>query len=126
MSEILLETCAQASTVVDRTNTADTVGSGLLPVFSTPMMIALMEKAASCAVEPFLEKGQTTVGTIMKVSHDVASPVGAKIIATATVIAVDRRRIDFAVEAREGEKIIGKGTHSRFIVNSEQFLSKIY
>ncbi len=126
MSEISLGTSGQASVIVDESNTADVIGSGLLPVFATPMMIALMEKAASNAVAIFLDEEQTTVGTMINVTHDAASPLGARITASARVIAVERRRIDFAVEAREGEKVIGKGTHSRFIVNSKQFLSKIY
>lgn len=126
MSEIRIGISGQAKTTVDQTNTADVIGSGSLPVFATPMMIALMEKAASEALVPFLEEEETTVGTRMNVSHDLASPVGAEIIATAVITAVDRRRIDFVVEARSKDQVIGKGEHSRFIVNAQSFLEKIY
>ncbi|MFC4652082.1 thioesterase family protein [Lactococcus nasutitermitis] len=125
MSEIKIGSRGTAETTVDATNTALAVGSGSLPVFATPMMIALMEKAACASLAPFLENGQTTVGTQMSVSHELASPVGSQIVAIAIVTALDRRRIDFEVQATANGKIIGKGTHSRFIVDSQKFLDKL-
>lgn len=125
MSEIKLNSSAQATLTVDSTNTAKAVGSGSLEVLATPMMIALMEKAATKALAPFLENSQTSVGTEISTTHDLASPIGATVTATATVVAVDRRRIDFEVSASSNDKVIGHGTHSRFIVDSEKFMNKL-
>ncbi len=113
-----------ASVQVVHENTAAVAGSGSVEVFSTPAMIALMEKAALTAVKPFLAEGDSTVGTEIHVTHDAAAPVGEMVVAEAELIAVDRRKLEFKVLAKVGEEVIGKGTHSRFIVNEERFLQK--
>ena len=76
----------RAETSVTEQNTAASVGSGSLSVFATPMMIALMENAATAAVDGFLEEGQSSVGTHMDVSHDAATPVGMKVWAEAELL----------------------------------------
>jgi predicted thioesterase len=105
--------------------TADKVGSGALKVYSTPMMIAAMENCCLSCVAPYLEEGNTTVGTLVNVTHDAASPLGALIEVECTLTAVERRKLTFEVVAKCGEQIIGKGTHERFIVNAEKFMSKL-
>lgn len=87
----------RAACVVNDQNTAAAVGSGLLPVFATPQMIALMENAAVDATQASLEEGQGTVGTRLDVSHDAATPVGMQVWAEAEVTAVDGRKLTFAV-----------------------------
>ena len=113
-----------ASVRVIHENTAAVVGSGSLEVFATPMMIALMENAALNTVKPFLAEGEATVGTEISVTHDAPTPIGETVTAEAELIAVDRRKLQFQVQARVGDKIIGKGTHTRFIINEERFLQK--
>ena len=100
------------------------VGSGLLPVFATPQMIALMENAAVDATQASLEEGQGTVGTRLDVSHDAATPVGMQVWAEAEVTAVDGRKLTFAVTAYDEAGPIGKGTHERFIIQNDKFLAK--
>lgn len=107
-------------------NCASAVGSGGLNVFATPSMVALMENAAMNAVAAALPEGATTVGTEINVSHIKASGIGAEISATALLVAVDGRKLLFEVEASDGNGPIGKGTHTRFIVDCERFLSKVY
>ncbi|MBQ3208367.1 MAG: thioesterase family protein [Alistipes sp.] len=114
-----------ATTTVNQNNTAKALGSGDMDVFATPAMVALMENAAMTAVAPHLEAGQTTVGTQITTSHIKASALGATISATATLTAVDGRSLTFAITAREGDKVIGEGTHTRFIVDRERFLAKL-
>lgn len=113
-------------TRVDEENVAVAVGSGDLEVFATPMMIALMENAAASCIAEELGEGNTSVGTMISVRHVKASPIGAKIRATAELIAVDGRKYDFNVAACDEQGLIGEGTHSRFAVNSEKFLAKTY
>ncbi len=123
--ELNIGLSAQSKTVVNDTNTALTMGSGDLPVFATPAMIALMENAAMMAVAEALPEGSTTVGTEMSASHIKASGMGAEIVASAVVTAVEGRKITLNVGARDGESIIGEGVHTRFIVDREKFMSKL-
>jgi len=123
MSDIIGKT-ASVTTTVTENNTARAARSGSLDVFATPMMIALMEQAACECLANALTEGQTSVGTQANIVHTAASPVGAKITATAAVTGVDGRKIDFDVSASDGAGEIGKGTHSRFIVDAEKFMAK--
>ena len=110
--------------VADR-NTAIALGSGDMPVLATPAMMALMENAAMLAVASELEDGETTVGGHIESSHLRPTPVGVEMTATATLEKIDGRKLYFNIVARQGDTIIGKGTHLRFIVNREKFLSKL-
>jgi len=115
---------ATVKTTVNNTNTAETVGSGNLEVFSTPMMIALMEKAACEVLADSLEAGHTAVGTQVNITHIAASPVGMGITATATIESISGREIKFAVVAHDDAGEIGNGTHTRFIVDEARFMDK--
>ncbi len=110
--------------IVNENNTADKVGSGLLPVYATPSMIALMEKCASECVSPYLEEGKASVGTMLNVKHLSASPIGMKITCNATLTEVDGRRLVFALEAFDEKGLIGEGTHERFVIDTERFMAK--
>ena len=110
--------------VVTEQNTAICAGSGTLPVFATPFMCALMEKAAWMAITPTLNEGDSSVGTKLNISHLSATPIGLKVWAESEVTAVDGKRIEFKVTAGDEKGIIGEGTHERFIVTDERFLAK--
>lgn len=114
----------RAETVVTAENTAQAVGSGLVPVFATPYMIALMENAAVNAVQAQLAADEGTVGTRLDVTHDAATPIGLKVWAEAEVTAVEGRKLTFAVTAYDEREKIGVGTHERFIIKPEKFLAK--
>ena len=114
----------RCETVVAQENTAAAVGSGLLPVFATPMMVGLMENAAVNAVSDHLAEGEGTVGTHLDVSHDAATPIGMKVWAESEVTEVDGKRIELKVWAYDEKGLIGQGTHQRFIVTNERFLAK--
>lgn len=110
--------------VVTGDKIAANVGSGDVNVFATPMMIALMEGAAVQCLKPFLEEGQTSVGASISTSHTAATPIGMKVKATAKIVAVDGKKIDFTVQAFDESGVIGEGTHTRFILNKERFEQK--
>lgn len=110
--------------IVDKSNTAKTMGSGSLEVFATPSMVAIMEKSSTMAIEKYLEEGSTTVGTALDITHVSATPVGMEVSATAEVIAVNGREISFKVQAFDEVGLIGEGIHKRFIVFAEKFQSK--
>ena len=114
----------RAETTVVQENTAAAVGSGLLPVFATPMMVALMENAAVNALIGHLDEGEGSVGTHMDISHDSATPIGLKVWAKAQLTAVDGRALTFSVTAYDEAGPIGKGVHQRFIIQNEKFMGK--
>lgn len=125
-TEIPIQTQGTATTIVEMgKNTALAVGSGNLNVFATPMMVALMEEAACNALADFLTDEESTVGTLVHVSHVSPTPVGDTVTATATVTAVEKRKIIFYLTAKDGHHTIGTGTHERFVINAKSFMEKL-
>lgn len=124
MKEITTGAKAAATMQVTAEKTAKTVGSGSLNVFATPMMAALMERAACEALAPYLEGDETTVGTELNIRHTAATPVGLTVTAEAEVTAVNGREIAFSVKAFDSVGEIGSGTHKRFVVFAEKFQAK--
>ena len=110
--------------IVAETQTAAALGSGMLEVYSTPAMIALMENTAQTLAAEGLEAGQTTVGTALNIRHVSASPVGSNITCEAVLTGADRRRLTFDVRAWDDAGLIGEGTHERFIVDADRFMEK--
>lgn len=100
------------------------VGSGIVQVYATPMMIALMENTACECLNQFLDEGETSVGVMMNTTHDAATPAGMKVRVTAEIIAVDRKKVSFSIIAEDEKDVIGKASHDRFVVNKEKFESK--
>ena len=105
--------------------TAVRMGSGDMPVLATPAMMALMENAAMLAVADELPEGSTTVGGHIASSHLRPSKIGDVVRAVAEVTKVDGRKIEFKVSAYSGDILLGEGTHLRFVVDRERFMSKI-
>jgi len=103
---------------------ADRIGSGLVKVFATPMMIALIERTCNESVTPHLDAGQGTVGTRIDVSHCAATPVGMRVWCDSELVEVDRRRLLFSVRAYDQCGLIGEGTNERFIIDSDRFQQK--
>ena len=101
------------------------VGSGLVEVFATPMMVALVEQTCLESVLPHLEEGQGTVGTLVNVSHVSATPIGMKVWCESELVEVDRRRLVFNVKAYDECGLIGEGTHERFVIDTAKFMEKL-
>lgn len=112
-------------TVVTQKESAKTLGSGLLDVYATPAMIALMEGCASQSVAPYLDEDCGTVGTAVNIRHLAATPMGMKVYCESILTEVDGRRLLFNVKAYDETGLIGEGTHERFIINSEKFFAKV-
>ena len=126
MSELTIGLTNEKSVAVTIENTAIAMGSGTLRVFATPSMIALIEGCCAESVEDRLGEGITSVGTKVEVEHLAASPIGASILCKSKLVACDGRRLDFEVEVFDNNGLIGKGTHTRFTVDAEKFVSKTY
>ena len=115
----------RAEIIVDDIHTAPRVGSGLIRVLATPVMINLMEAAALDAVEALLPDGHQSLGIHLDVTHNAATPVGMRVVATARLVGVEGRRLKFEVEAHDEKEKIGGGTHERVVVNVERFDERV-
>jgi predicted thioesterase len=98
------------------------LGSGNVGVLATPAMIAQMEGVSMRCVQPYLGEGQTTVGYIVNIRHLAPTPIGSSVMTRSVVTALEGRKIRFAVECREGEKVVGEGEHVRAIIDGDAFL----
>ncbi len=96
-----------------------------IEVLATPVVVGWLEDAAIRAVQPYLEPGQGSVGTMVSMKHLAATPAGMTVRATATVRSVEGRRILFAVEAHDEKEKIAEGEHERFIVSMAKFLDRV-
>ena len=110
-----------ADLVVSDSHTARNMGSGRMPVFATPAMVALMEAAAQRAVDPILSDNQQTIGTHLDIRHDGATPIGMRVEARATLAAINGRLLTFHLTVRDEREMIGEGTHQRAITNTASF-----
>ncbi len=111
--------------VVDHTHTANAFGSGLVEVFATPAMITLMENTAFQSIAWLLPEGMTSVGTEVCVNHLRATPIGHTVHCVSRVTEVRGRSVVFEVTVSDEKGIIGQGKHTRFVVDTEKFMSKL-
>lgn len=109
---------------VDEENTALAMGSGNLEVFATPAMIALMEQAACEAIEEGMSAEESSVGTLINVKHISATPMSMNVWAEAELVEVDGKRLTFCVKAFDDSGLIGEGSHERFVVSVDKFMSR--
>ena len=94
-------------------------------VFATPAMINLMELAAREAIRPFLDDGEESVGAVVHVEHLAATPIGAAVRAVARVVSVNRKLVEFEIHAFDAIDLIGKGTHTRAIIQTDRFRQRL-
>jgi fluoroacetyl-CoA thioesterase len=116
---------ATVSAVVSDDMTAQSQGTGHVTGLSTSAMTQLMEAAAVRATEGRLAADMISVGTLIDVTHAAPSPVGMKVVAQATLIEVEGRRLVFSVAAEDEAGLIGKGTHHRVMVGRAGFTERL-
>ena len=85
----------------------------------------IMENAALNAMKPYLDAGQSALGTRVDVRHLAATPAGRTVTGEAKAIKVDGRRVEFTVQARDGAEVIGTGTHERMIIDLAKFSERL-
>ncbi len=114
-----------ADLVVGVAPTAPSIGSGLVPVLGTPVMINVIEAAALAACEHLLPEGHQSLGIRLDVRHFAATPIGMRVTATAELVAIEGRTLTFTVEAHDEREPIGGGTHQRVVVNVARFDARV-
>jgi len=125
LSALKVGLAGTAELVVGPEHTAPRVGSGMVAVLATPVMINLIEAAALAAAERLLPAGHQSLGIHLDVRHFAATPVGMRVTASAEVTAIDGRTIAFKVVARDEKEPIGDGTHQRVVVNVARFDQRV-
>ncbi len=119
------ELTATLERTVVAADTAESVGSGSLPVLGTPVLLAWLEAATCAALEPALDAGETSVGTRVSLEHQAPSAVGAVVEVTAAVVHVDGRLVRLSVAARQQGRLVGSGEVTRVVVGAEKFMSRL-
>ncbi|NWG16997.1 MAG: thioesterase family protein [Chloroflexi bacterium] len=125
MGQIEPGQAGERTAIVSDDLTATHLGSGGLPVYATPAMIALMEAAAVAAIDHLLPEGQASVGTALDVRHLAATPLGQQVRARAEVTRVEGRQVVFRVQAWDEQELIGDGTHTRFVIDVARFTQRV-
>ncbi len=115
----------ESALVVGEEHTAPRIGSGAIHVLATPVMINLFEAAALAAAERLLPPDYQSLGTVLNIRHIAATPVGMRVVATATVERIEGRTLYFRLEARDERELIGEGTHERVVVNVARFDERV-
>ncbi|MGM0508687.1 MAG: thioesterase family protein [Fusobacteriota bacterium] len=111
--------------IVTRDELADRIGSGGLKVYSTPSMIAFIEKTCERCLNTKLEDGDTSVGIKVDIRHLKATLEGAKVRSKCIIKKVDGNKVFFEVEVYDENEKIGDGEHIRYIVNADKFMANI-
>jgi fluoroacetyl-CoA thioesterase len=125
LENVKLGATGRASIVVGPEHTAPEIGSGKVAVLATPVMINVMEAAALDAIEALLPEGHQSLGTHLNVGHYAATPVGMTLRATAEVMKIEGRTVEFRVEAFDDSERVGDGTHTRVVVNVARFDQRV-
>jgi fluoroacetyl-CoA thioesterase len=97
----------------------------LPPVLATPVMIMIMENAALNAIKPYLDAGESALGTRVDVRHLAATPAGRRVTGDAIVTRSDGRRVEFTIRAADGDEEIGVGTHERMVIHLATFSERM-
>ena len=99
--------------------------TALPPVLATPVMIMVMENAALNAIKPYLEPGESAVGTRVEIRHMAPTPIGLNIVGNAEVTRIDGRRVEFTIGAADDIEEIGVGTHERVVVDLARLAKRL-
>jgi fluoroacetyl-CoA thioesterase len=124
MNGLTLGLTAELTITVTESDTAVKLGSGLVPVYATPALVALMEAAAVKALVGRLPAHQTTVGGRIDVRHLAATPIGITVRAQAELTAIEGRKLTFQIEAWDDVEKIGEAQHERFVIDTEKFIAR--
>ena len=125
MDELVPGLIAELKQTVTDADTASKWGSGLIPVFSTPALVGLMESTAVAALSGHLSPGQTTVGGHIDVHHLAATPVGMQVRTRAELVAVEGRKLVFKIQVWDDVELIGEADHERFVIDQAKFLGRV-
>src|SRR5204863_8219870 len=126
MTTTWLGAAARVELTVTDADTAQTLGSGDVPVLGTPRVVALAEAATVAATTTRLPPGTTTVGTRVELEHRRPTPVGRRVVAEARLVKADDRRLTFDVTVREVDAVVATGRVERVLVDRHRFVESAF
>lgn len=94
-------------------------------VFATGFMVGLMEWACIEALAPHLDEGEGSVGVLVNVTHEAATPPGMEITVKVRLTGVEGQKTSWEIEAHDEVDLIGRGSHERFTINLERFNARV-
>jgi fluoroacetyl-CoA thioesterase len=115
----------RSQTRVEEWMTAEKAGNKGVDVLSTPMLVQLIEDAAVQCLAPVLSPVEVSLGTQIDLNHLAPTPVGLIVRTEVEVIAVDGRRVTFAVAAFDEREKVADGTHERYVQERSKFLDRV-
>ena len=118
-------TTGELQFIVEQKHVIDFATDGMPAVLSTPNLIGLLERTARKALEPFLDADERSVGIEIELRHLAPTPLGAQVTCTTRVIQVDGKKINFQIEAKEGNQLIARGLHKRAVVRVQSFANQV-
>jgi fluoroacetyl-CoA thioesterase len=89
-------------------------------VYATPWMIGDIEYTSRDLILAHADAGEDSVGVEVAVRHLAPTLPGMTVEITARVTAVEGRKVAFEVMAKDELDEIGRGTHTRFVVDVEK------
>lgn len=111
--------------IVTKEKSASSIGSGALDVYSTPSMIAFMERASFMCVQQYLNEDESTVGGLVNIKHLKPTALEKKVVCKSVITEIKGKKITFRVEIYEGDSLIGVGLHTRFVINKIGFMKQL-
>jgi predicted thioesterase len=114
-----------AKWIVGANHLAEALGNPGVRVLATPMMLDLMEMAAHNALIDVLPDDWITLGISANLKHLGPTPIGFNVWAEATVVGVDRQKVDFEVIVHDDQELVGEAQHSRFCLPRAEFERRI-
>ncbi len=118
-------TTGETTFVVEEKHCIEFATDGMPAVLSTPNLIGILERTARQAIASFLDADERSVGVEIELRHLAPSPLGAKVTATARVIGVTGRFVDYQIEARDGQELIARGVHKRAVIRTGSFTHRL-
>jgi fluoroacetyl-CoA thioesterase len=112
-------------TVTD-SDTAQSIGSGDVPVLGTPRVLALAEAATVAVTARQMPAGVTTVGTRAVVEHRAPTPLGRSVAATATLAEAEGRKLIFDVTVRDGDAVVAEVRVERVLLDRQKFIERAF
>jgi fluoroacetyl-CoA thioesterase len=115
---------ARVELTVTDADTAQSLGSGDVPVLATPRVLMLAEAATVAATARQMPGGVTTVGTRAEVEHRAPTPVGRTVVATATLATMDGHKLIFDVTVRDGDATVAEVRVERALLDRQRFIAR--
>ena len=110
--------------VVDKAKTIGFMGEEGR-VYATPYLIGDIEVTCRNLILAHADANEDSVGVEVSIKHLAPTVPGSTVEITATVAAVEGRKVTFAVTAKDEIDTISSGSHARFVVDKAKTVERL-